>query len=133
MRFAIHRRAVGHVFGDIGDVDLQFEIPIVQPPHGDCVIEVACRLAINGNDGEVAEVPAMVQFARRDDRLKRLGLRENVGREAMRNMELVDDDLDVDTEIVFVTEDLDHAAPWILRGGGPFRDLDIDDYTFEIV
>ena len=51
----------------------------------------------------------------------------------MRQMKFADDDFDVDAEIVFVAEDLDHASARILRGRRPVGDLDVDDDAFEIV
>ena len=50
----------------------------------------------------------------------------------MRQVEFADDDLDVDAEVVFVAEDFENAAARALGGGGPFRDLDFDDYVFEV-
>ena len=51
----------------------------------------------------------------------------------MRQVELADDDFYIHAEIVFVAENLDHAAARILGGRGPVGDLDIHHYIFQIV
>ncbi len=51
----------------------------------------------------------------------------------MRQVELADDDLDVHAEVVFVAENLDHAAARILGRRGPVGDLHIHHQAFEIV
>ena len=51
----------------------------------------------------------------------------------MRQVVLADDDLDIDAEVVFVAENLDHAAARILRRGWPVGDLDIHHQAFQVV
>ena len=67
--------------------------------------------------GRVRIVVAMVQFAGVDDRLELLRLLQHLDRKAMRQVELADHDLDIDAEIVFVAEDLDHAAARVAASG----------------
>ena len=44
--------------GYIGDVDLQLPVSVRQSANVDGIVEVACRLAVDGDDGESAEVAA---------------------------------------------------------------------------
>src|SRR5579863_4861010 len=51
----------------------------------------------------------------------------------MRQVKFANDNLDVNTEIVFVAQDLNHSSARILRGRGPVGDFNIHDDAFEIV
>ncbi len=42
--------------GDVGDVDLELEIAVRQVADEDGVVEVACGLAIDGDDGQRAVI-----------------------------------------------------------------------------
>src|SRR5262249_59496728 len=74
----------------------------------------------------------MGEFLTGNMRPNGLGLFQHVVREDMREMVFTDDDLDIYSEVVLVTEDLDHAATWILRGRRPISDFDIHDHSLEI-
>src|ERR1017187_7596265 len=50
----------------------------------------------------------------------------------MRQMMLANDDLDVHSEVVFVTEDLYDATLGIIRWRWPRRNLHIDHHSFEV-
>ena len=50
----------------------------------------------------------------------------------MRQVELADHDLNIDTEIVLAAEHFHHAPTWVLGCGGPMRDLHIDHNSFQI-
>ena len=62
-----------------------------------------------------------------------LSLVENFQREAMWQVKFANDNLDVDAEIIFVAQDLNHSSSRILGGRRPVGDFDIHDYAFEIV
>src|SRR5712664_3373339 len=51
-RFLVERRRSSHVMRDVRDMDLQMPAAIgaVLDVHG--VVKIACRLAVNGNDGK---------------------------------------------------------------------------------
>jgi hypothetical protein len=51
----------------------------------------------------------------------------------MGQVKLANHDFDVDSEIIFLAENLDHAATRILRGTRPVGDLHIDDHAFQIL
>ena len=58
----------------------------------------------------------MGNLTRGNDRADPLCFFQNLRREDVRNVVLADDDLHVHTEIVFVAQNLDHAATGILGG-----------------
>src|ERR1019366_62276 len=74
----------------------------------------------------------MSQLARRNRPLKLLGLLQHLDREVMRQMMLANDDLDVHSEVVFVTEDLYDATLGIISRRWPRRNLHIDHHSFEV-
>ena len=90
------------VVADVGDVDL--EVPGAVGVWGDVdgVIEVAGGLAVNGDDGEVAEVFALAQLGFGKGGYGLLGggggFGEDVGGEDVGDVVLADDDLDIDSE-----------------------------------
>src|SRR5450432_2196315 len=47
-------------------------------------------------------------------------------------MKFANDDFDVHTKVVFVTQDFYHPATRVLGRGGPVGDFDVDDHAFEI-
>ncbi len=110
-----------HVVRHVGDVDLQFEVAVRHAAHGDGIVEVARGFAVDGDDGQRAIIAPMAQFARRDHRIELLRLLQNLDRETMRQVEFADDDLDIDAEIVFVAENLDHPPARILRSATATR------------
>ncbi len=83
--------------------------------------------------GSDAVIVALGQFARGNRSLKVLGLLQHFDWKLVRQMMLTNDDLDIDTEVVFVAEYLDHAPLGIVRRRRPACDLDIDHQPFEVV
>ncbi len=61
-RFAIERRFRVDVMRDVGDVDLQEPAAIVAAFDVDSVVEIACGLAINGDDRQFAKIFAAGAF-----------------------------------------------------------------------
>src|SRR6185312_13978440 len=98
----------------------------------DGVIEIAGGLAVNGDDGQVAIVLAMGDFATIEHWGKRFRLLEDLSWEHMRNVVLANDDFDVDAEVVFEPEDLDHFTARVLRARRPLDDFDIDHHALKI-
>jgi hypothetical protein len=119
------------VFGDVGDVDLELVAAVGILRDEDGVVEVLGGFAVDGDDGEVAEVAAlgdgfgveMGDFA---------GLGEDLFGEDVREMVLADHHLDVDAEGFGVAEDFDDAAASGAVFAGEVGDFDVDDEAFEV-
>src|SRR5689334_19649377 len=50
----------------------------------------------------------------------------------MRDVVLANHDLDVNTEVIFVSKHLNYFAARVLRPGRPLNDLDVYDHTFKV-
>jgi len=98
----------------------------------DGIVEIASGLAVNGDDGQVAEVAAGGDgFGIETGNGARFG--ENfLGKDAG-EMVLADDHLDIDAEVVGMAEDFDDLAARGTDRGGPGGDFDVDNETFEVV
>ena len=98
-------RCRAHVVADVGDVDVQRVVAVGELVDPDGVVEVAGGLAVDGDDRHLAEVAAAFEFLRGDHDGDGLGLLDHLGREAMRQVVLADDDFDVDSEIVGIARE----------------------------
>ncbi len=116
----------------IGDVDVQRIIPIGQTIYPDGVIEIARRLAIDGDDGHVAEIAPSFQLGGGDGVRNGLSLLQHFGRELMRQVMLADDDFDIHSEIAGAAQNLDHAAHWPRSLLGILQQFDVHDHAGEI-
>jgi hypothetical protein len=130
--FLIESAARRDVLGDVGDVDLEFEIVVGKHTDEDGVVEVAGCFSVDGDNGKVAEVAAALEFTRRDSGGNLLRFFESGRGKMMREMELADHDFDVDAEIIFPAEDFCDASSRILRRRGPVGDFYIDHNAFEV-
>jgi len=74
-----------------------------------------------------------LNLARWDDGFNVLRFVQHVGRETMGQMKFANDDFHIDTEIIFIAQDLNHSSPRILGGRRPVGDFDIHNHAFEIV
>src|ERR1019366_624149 len=108
--FLIERRVGRYVLGDVGDVDLQFVVAVLELPDVDGVVEIARGFAVDGDDGKLAVVAAVSQCVGGNVGCDGLGFFDHLRREAMRQVKLADHDLDVDAEIFFFAENFDHAS-----------------------
>ena len=61
-RFEIEIGSCADVFGDVGDVDLEFVSAVGALGDENSIVEVAWRFAVDGDDGECAEIAAAVDF-----------------------------------------------------------------------
>src|SRR6478672_5944560 len=48
-------------------------------------------------------------------------------------MVLADHDFNIQAEIIFVAQNLDDTAAWIVRGGRPISNLDVNHNIFQVV
>ena len=119
--------------GDVRYVNLQFEVAIRQCGHHDRVIEVARRLAVDGNRTKISEIAAMMKFVTWNNGRDGPSLFENFLGKAVRKMKFPDHDFDIDAKIVFAAKNLDHTSARILRGRRPVDNLDIDYDAFKVV
>ncbi len=117
---------------DVGDMHLQLEVAVRGAADGDRVVEVARGLAIDGDNGQRAVVAAMAQLRGRDHRIEALRLLQDLDREAMRQMELANDDLDIHAEVVFVAEDFDDTPSRVFGWRGPLGDLHFNHDILQI-
>ena len=110
----IQRGSRPDIVADIGDVDLELPVSVGERLDENGVVEVAGGFAVDGHDGEAAEVLAESQFfvGEGGDGLGGGvgGFCQDVGGEDVGEMVLADDDLDVDTEVVGVAENFEDAA-----------------------
>ncbi len=61
-RFAIERGAAANVMRDVRDVDLQLEMAVRQARDVHGVVEIARCFAVNGDDGQIAEIAPPGEF-----------------------------------------------------------------------
>ena len=118
--------------GYVSDVDLQLEIVVGKQADVDGIVEVTGGFAVDGYDGQIAEVAAALEFARRNRGEDALRFFERGCREKMGEMEFADDDFYVDAEIILAAQDLDHLAAGVLRGARPVGDFYVDYDAFEV-
>ncbi len=75
-------RAGPDVVADVGDVHVQGVVAVGQAVDPDGVVEIAGGFAVDGDDGEIAEIAAACEFARRMYAGMPLRLLEHFGRES---------------------------------------------------
>src|SRR2546430_3633877 len=98
---------------------LKLEVAIIQTVNRNSVIEIARGFTVNGDDWELPEIAPLVQLARGDQRLDSFGFLQHLCRKLVRQGEFSDDDFYVYSQILRITQNFDHAAPWNLRCRGP--------------
>jgi hypothetical protein len=133
--FGVERRAWADVPTYVGDVDLEPGVAIGERCDENCIVEVAGGLAVDGDDGEVAEVFPLGELfgVERGDGFLRTfgGLDEDWRGEGVGDVVLADDDFYVDTEGVGWAEDFDEASASGAAGSGEAGDLDVDGQAFK--
>src|SRR3954454_10714486 len=113
-------------------MDLELIVPVGHPVYPDRIVEVASRLAVDGDDVESAIVVPPGNLGSRYRVWKIVRLPQDVVRELVRDMKLADDDFDVDAEIVGGPEHLDHLADGVFAVFGELENLDVDDHPVEV-
>jgi len=114
-------------------VDLKLVITVLEARDEHGIVKVAGGFAVNGDDGQMAEITARGDFFLRDDGVDLLRFFQHLRGKDVRDMVLADDHLHVDAEIVFIAEDFSDASAGALCGGRPLRDFYFDDDVFQVV
>ena len=97
----------------------------------DGVVKVARGFAIDGDDGQRAEVGSAGGYALVEVRDPAGFGKHGLGKDA-RQLMLADHHLHVDAEVVGRTENFNDAADGRARGRGPAGDLDVDDEAIQV-
>src|SRR5206468_7673919 len=98
----------------------------------DSIVEVFCSFAVDGDDGESAEVAAAVDFNFIEEGDgPRLG--EHLTRKYARKLMFENHHLDIYTEVVRIAEHFVDAPEGGLGGRGPACDFNVDVDAIEIV
>ena len=113
-------------------MDLQRIVAVWKALHPDGIVKVAGGLAIDGYDGQVAEVAPARQLGLWNHLLDRPRLVDHGLRKPVRDVMLADHDFDVDAEIVFMAEDLNDASGRVSSTFRKLEDLDIDDHVVHL-
>src|SRR5947209_16585837 len=95
---------------DVGDVHLQVPAAIGTALDVNGVVEIARGFAVNGDDGNAAEIFAAGTLVLSERLGAVLGFVEDLARKLMREMMLADDDFGVDADFAGAAEDFDDAA-----------------------
>ncbi|SPE19890.1 hypothetical protein SBA5_250120 [Candidatus Sulfotelmatomonas gaucii] len=126
--------------GYVGDVDLELVAAVRALADEDGVVKILGGFAVDGDDGEGAEVAAAGDFGGVEmsdgasfgedggvEMSDGASFGEDVFGKDAQELMLADRDFDVDAEVVGRTEDFNHTADGRARGSGPTGDFGIDD------
>ena len=122
--FFVEGTPLGHVMGDVGDVHPQPVMPVSQAFNRDCVIKVACVLAVDGHGGDRTKISSPAKVAFLDDTAEAPRLLNRLFRMRIWNVVLANDDLRVDAWLLDTSEHFDDAADWPARRRRPACDFD---------
>src|SRR5437879_6226039 len=132
-RFLVEWRGGSNVVRDVGDVDLKMPASVGAMLDVDGVVEIARGFAIDGDDGQVAEIFAAGALGFVDGLCATLGFIKNFCGEEVREMMLANDDLGVDAEIAGTAENFDDAAGRRCASMRITEQLDVDDGAVEFI
>ena len=116
----------------VGDVDLQRIVAVVEALHPDRVIKIARCFAVDRDDIERPEIAAPRDLAGGDRTGNGLRLLQHVFRKTVRDVMRADHNLNVDAEIIGVTQNLDDPANRPVAVAAVVENLRRDDKAFEI-
>ncbi len=119
----VERAPLWNVVRHVGDVDAEPVIAVRQLLNRDRVVEIARVLAVDRNGPDLAEVRAPLEVLLRDRAAEALGLLDRFVAVLVGDAELADDDLGVDTGLLDIAEDLEHASLRAASGRRPAGDL----------
>ena len=117
---------------DIGDMDMQREIPVGQAfdPHG--IIVIAGCLAVDGDDVVLTEVLAALNLLLGNFRRNGGGLLQNGRRKFVGDVELPDGDFNIDSKVVRMAENLNDSPDRMSSVVGKLKNFHVDDEAVEI-
>jgi len=130
--FAIERRLGTNVVGDVGDVHLKEPAAVFAALDVNGVVEVAGGFAVNGDDGEFAEIFPAGAVAFGNGQGEALGLLQNFAGEGMGKMMFANDDFGIHTEIAGTAKDFDDASGGRSAGARIAEEFDVDDGAVEL-
>ena len=107
---AIQRTVLMDVVRHVRDMHLQQVVAVRQPFDRYGIVEIAGRLAVDGDDDIAAEIGASLDVLRVDLHAEPRGFGNALVRMAIGDAVLADDDLGVDAGSFEVADDLDHAC-----------------------
>ena len=111
-------------------MDLELIAAVGTVGDEDCVVEVSCRLAVDGDDREAAKIPTTRNLGE-VEMGDGAGFGEDFFRKDARELMLADHHLDVDAEVVGMAQNFDDAAYGGAGWRGPTGDFDVDDQALE--
>src|ERR1700733_8711396 len=116
---------------DVGDMYLKLEVPIGQRGHADGVVEIARGFAVNGDDGELAEIAASREFGFCDFLFFVSGFNQNFFGENMRQVMLANDDFDIHADFTRASENFQDASDGRETTFGVALDFHVHDSAIE--
>src|SRR5580693_910748 len=102
-------------------------MPFGKRGHVDGVVKIASRLAINGDDGEAAEIAAAYDVGGSDLLLRGARFGEHFVGENMRQVMLANDDFDVHADFAGAAKNFDDASYGCQAAFGMARDFHVHD------
>src|ERR1700722_17688875 len=133
MCFLIECGIGSNILGHVGDMDLQLEMAIRESSNRHGVVEIAGGFAVDGDDGNRAEVAAMAKFLCRNHGGNILRLFQCGRGKMVRQVKFADRNFDVNAEVILPAEDFEDAPTRILCGRRPIGNLHINDHAFEVI
>ena len=121
-------RVRANVMGDVGDGDEKL-VAAALAAYVDRVVEIAGVFAVDGDDGQIAQVFAPGDFCRADFEGGAHHFAVHFGWKARRQIEAEDDRLRLDLGIVRVAHHLHQSGFRRRHGGAEAADLGGDDFT----
>ena len=117
----VQRCASGHIAGHVSDVDPQLKVTILFFHTIHRIIQIFGVRAVDGDDGQVAEI--LDPLLRRDGARQIVRLLHHIFGKFVRQPMLRHDDVDVETLVAFVAQDLGDPTFCIGPLAGPLGDL----------
>src|SRR5579863_124374 len=123
--FAVERSLGANVVSDVGDVDLQLPAAVAAAFDVHGIVEIARGFAVDGDDGEIAEVLAACAVGIGDGKREAFGFLQNILGKNVRKMMLANNDFGVDAEIAGTSKNFDDAAGGRRTAAGKANEFDI--------
>ncbi len=131
-RLAVERRAGTNVVRHVRDVHLQKVISPGEAFHVDGVVKILGRLAVDGDDGQAAEIAPALVVVLGDVLRRRVRGSQHLRGEPVRQVKLADDDFHIHAEVFAAAQNLDNAAAWQRRRARIAGHLDVHDQSVQV-